>query len=40
MNYEIGEVSMKERESYVKNPENYRLIMYISEKPLDTGGFW
>ena len=39
MNYEIGETSMKERETYIKNPKNYRLTMYISEKPLD-GGFW
>ena len=39
MNYEIGEASMKERETYIKNPKNYRLTMYISEKPLD-GGFW
>ena len=39
MNYEIGDASMKERETYIKNPKNYRLTMYISEKPLD-GGFW
>ena len=39
MNYEIGEASMKERETYIKNPKNYRLTMYISEKPLE-GGFW
>ena len=39
MNYEIGDASMKERETYIKNPKNYRLTMYISEKPLE-GGFW
>jgi len=39
MNYEIGDASMKERETYINNPKNYRLTMYISEKPLD-GGFW
>ena len=39
LSYDIGEVSMKEREAYIKNPKNYRLTMYISEKPLD-GGFW
>ena len=40
LSYDIGEVSMKEREMYKKNPKNYRLTMYISEKPLDNGGFW
>ena len=39
MNYEIGDASMKERETYINNPKNYRLTMYISEKPLE-GGFW
>jgi hypothetical protein len=39
LSYEIGEVSMKERETYIQNPKKYRLTMYISEKPLD-GGFW
>ena len=31
--YDIGEVSMKERETYKKHPKDYRLVMYISEHP-------
>ena len=33
LSYDIAEMSMKEFEKYTKNPNNYRIIMYISEKP-------
>ena len=33
LSYEVAEMSMKEREKYTKHPKDYRLVMYISEKP-------
>lgn len=39
LSYEVAEMSMKEFEKYNKHPKDYRLTMYISEKPAQ-GGFW
>ena len=39
LSYEVAEMSMKEFDRYTKYPKDYRLTMYISEKPAD-GGFW
>jgi hypothetical protein len=33
LSYEVAEMSMKEREKYTKHPKDYRLVMYISQKP-------
>jgi len=33
LSYDVAEMSMKEFEKYTKNPKDYRLVMYISEKP-------
>ena len=35
LSYEVAQMSMKEFEKYTKNPKDYRLVMYISEKPHD-----
>ena len=35
LSYEVAEMSMKEIEKYTKHPKDYRLVMYISEKPSD-----
>ena len=40
LSYDVADMSMKELEKYTKNPKNYRLVMYVSEKPPDGGGFW
>jgi|TARA_R110000751_G_scaffold93295_1_gene182274 hypothetical protein len=33
LSYDVAEMSMKEFEKYNKKPKDYRLVMYISEKP-------
>lgn len=33
LSYNLAEMSMKESEKYTKNSNNYRIVMYISEKP-------
>ena len=35
LTYEVAEQVMKDFERYNKNPEEYRLTMYISENPHD-----
>ena len=35
MTYDVAEQSMRDFEKYTKHPEDYRITMYISEKPHD-----
>ena len=35
LTYEVAEQVMQDFEKYTKNPKDYRLVMYISEKPHD-----
>ena len=35
LTYEVAEQVMKDFERYNKHPKEYRLTMYISEKPYD-----
>jgi len=35
LTYGVGEQVMKDFEKYNKYPEDYRLVMYISEKPFE-----
>jgi hypothetical protein len=35
LTYEVAEQVMGDFEKYTKNPKDYRLVMYISEKPHD-----
>ena len=35
LTYDVAEQCMKDFERYNKHPEDYRLVMYISEKPYD-----
>ena len=35
LTYDVAEQVMKDFERYNKHPEDYRLVMYISEKPYD-----
>ena len=35
LTYEVAEQCMLDFERYNKHPEDYRLVMYISEKPHD-----
>ena len=35
LTYDVAEQVMKDFERYNKYPEDYRLVMYISEKPYD-----
>ena len=35
LTYDVAEQVMQDFEKYTKHPENYRLTMYISEKPHD-----
>ncbi len=35
LTYEVAEQVMQDFEKYNKHPEDYRLVMYISEKPHD-----
>ena len=35
MTYDVAQQSMQDFEKYTKHPEDYRITMYISEKPHD-----
>ena len=35
LTYDVAEQVMKDFEKYNTHPEDYRLVMYISEKPYD-----
>ena len=35
LTYDVAEQVMKDFERYNKHPEDFRLVMYISEKPYD-----
>ena len=35
LSYEVPEQCMKDFEKYNKHPDDYRIVMYISEKPHD-----
>ena len=35
LTYDVADQVMHDFEKYTKNPEEYRLVMYISEKPHD-----
>ena len=35
LTYDVAEQVMQDFEKYNKHPEDYRLVMYISEKPHD-----
>ena len=35
MTYEVAQQSMQDFEKYTKHPKDYRITMYISEKPHD-----
>ena len=35
LTYDVADQVMHDFERYNKNPEDYRLVMYISEKPHD-----
>ena len=35
LTYDVAEQVMKDFERYNTHPEDYRLVMYISEKPYD-----
>ena len=35
LTYDVADQVMQDFEKYTKNPKEYRLVMYISEKPYD-----
>ena len=35
MTYDVAQQSMQDFEKYTKHPKDYRITMYISEKPHD-----
>ena len=35
LTYDVADQAMQDFEKYTKNPKDYRLTMYISEKPYD-----